>query len=283
MLRIALISAALLMIVGLGSALPTQAGDEDICLRYDMEVACSVSSPKVLVGDPFEASATVTNNGTIPLNDVTFVLRGMQGCSQVGDDNLMVKIETLGVGESRDLTGTFVAHDVGQHRIDASARDDKGWAAAGCVCGVLIEGLPAIQLEMIDLDIHRKPAGIFEKGKNFLYTLDIENDVGTAITPDLQITWTLPDELEFVSGTGDRGVTITGSGQSAQSSAFVLAPNEKHRFELVVKVIAVPPTHLVQTRASVTTLNGVELATETESTTLRPASSDTTLRPAAGK
>ncbi|MFV1958310.1 MAG: hypothetical protein ACC662_02735 [Planctomycetota bacterium] len=272
MLRFTLIFAGLFALAGFGSALPTQAGDDDICQRYDMEVTCSVSSPKVLVGDPFDATATVTNTGTIALNDVTFVLRGLQGCSQVGDSDLMVKIDTLGVGESRDLTGTFVSNEVGQHRIDASAREEKGWASAGCVCGVLIEGLPAIQLEMIDVDIQREPAGIFEEGENFLYALDIENDVGTAITPDLQITWTLPPELEFVSGTGDRGVTITGSGQSAQSSAFVLAPNEQQRFELVVKVIGVPKNHLVQTRASVTTLGGVELATETESTTLRPAS-----------
>jgi len=75
-----------------------------------------------------------------------------------------------------------------------------------------------------------------------------------------------------VSGAGDRGVTVTGGGQRAGSSSFVLAPDESQHFELVVKVIAVPPRHLVQTRASVLTVSGVELANETESTTLRPPS-----------
>jgi hypothetical protein len=86
----------------------------------------------------------------------------------------------------------------------------------------------------------------------------------------MRVVWDLPQELEIVSGTGDRGVTVTGEAQRAESSDFVLAPDEVQRFELVVKVLAVPPRHLVQTRASVMTAAGQELATETESTTLRP-------------
>jgi hypothetical protein len=248
-------------------------GEDESCHRLDMEVTCSVASPSVLVGDPFKAAAQVTNTGDMPLINVTFALRGKSGTRQVGDEPLQVTIDKLEPGETRELRGVFTSDGVGERRIDASAREERGWAAAGCYCGVLVEGLPALQVEMIDEDIKRQKAGVFEKGESFIYLLVVENDVGTAITPDLKVTWGLPDELEFVSGTGDRGVTVTGSGKQAESSSFVLAPNEVQRFELVVKCVGVPANHLVQTRASVVaTDSGQELATETESTTLRPAS-----------
>jgi len=243
-------------------------GDE--CHRLDMEVTCHVEQTKVLVGDPFDATARVTNTGDVALANVTLALRGGSGTRCVGEEELKVLIETLEPGASREIRGTFASDGVGERRIDASANEQRGWAAAGCYCGVAVEGLPALQVEMIDLSIQREPAGIFEEGETFIYTLDVLNDMGTAITPDLKISWTLPPELEFVSGAGDRGVTITGSGQTAESSSFVLAPDEAQKFELVVRVIGVPPRHLVQTRASVQTTTGTELATETEPTTLRP-------------
>ena len=62
----------------------------------------------------------------------------------------------------------------------------------------------------------------------------------------------------------------SGSGQSAESSSFVLRPNQVQNFELVVKVVGVPPRNLIQSRVSVVTAgSGQELAQETESTTLK--------------
>lgn len=270
MLRTRIALAAVLVCVAAIAASSSMLAQDDNCHRLDMQVTCHVDQPKVLVGDPFVATAEVTNTGDVPLSNVTLALRGGQGTRAVGHEELQVVIQTLEAGASRQIRGTFIADGVGEVRIDASAREDRGWAAAGCFCGVVVEGLPALQLEMIDLDINREKAGVFELGSQFLYSIDILNDMGTAITPDLRLVWTLPPELEFVSGAGDRGVTVTGSGQHAESSSFVLTPNEEQRFELVVKVIAVPPRHLVQTRASVQTTTGTELATETESTTLRP-------------
>ncbi|MHC5011463.1 MAG: hypothetical protein ACYTG6_11005 [Planctomycetota bacterium] len=266
--RIAAAGAVFLLLSALSAG--ASFGEDENCHRLDMEVQCAVLNPKVLVGDPFTATARVTNTGDTPLSNVTLALRGRSGVQQVGNEQLQLLIEKLEPGETRDIRGTFKSDGVGERRIDASAREERGWAAAGCFCGVLVEGLPALQLEMIDENIRREKEGVFEEGENFIYVLVVENDMGTAITPDLKVTWDLPEHLEFVSGTGDRGVTVSGSGQQAESSDFVLAPEEVQRFELVCKVLSVPPRHLVQTRASVLTTGGQELATETESTTLRP-------------
>ncbi|MDA1194346.1 MAG: hypothetical protein O2894_04110 [Planctomycetota bacterium] len=263
----ALALAALVLVPNLAQA---EDADND-CHRLDMEVRCVVSPSKiVLVGDPFEVTATVRNTGDLALSNVTLALRGHEGVTQVGSEDLSIQIERLEPAEERTLTRRFVSDEPGERRVSASAREERGWAAAGCYCGVLIKGLPAIQLEMIDLDIERKPKGIFEIGEDFIYVLTVENDVGTALTPDLKVVWQLPDCLEFVQGTGDRGATISGSGKAAESSSFVLRPNQKQNFELTVKVVSVPPRNLTQTRASIlTSQGGLELATETESTTLK--------------
>lgn len=257
-------------LVGTLALVPVSAEEDTGCHRYDMEVFCTSASRIVLVGDPFDAMATVKNTGDIALSNVTLVLRGGEGVKQVGTEPLQVKIPKLDPGQTHEVKATFVSHSVGEGRIDASAREERGWAAAGCFCGIQLKGLPAIQLEMIDLDSERNKKGIFEQGETFLYELTIENDVGTALTPDLKIVWSLPKELEFVSGAGDRGATVTGKDQSAESSSFVLAPNQVLKFELMVRVIGVPERNLVQSRASVTLAAGnTELATETESTTLK--------------
>ena len=64
-------------------------------------------------------------------------------------------------------------------------------------------------------------------------------------------------------------MTATGSGQSASTSVFALGVNQKQRITITVKVVAAPPSNLVQARASIKTSTGVEVAEETESTTVK--------------
>jgi hypothetical protein len=267
--RIAFVLSSIVLTAAFLGAGNAEGADE--CKRLDMEVFCTISAPQVLVGDPFWGTATVKNTGDMMLPNVTLAIRGGTGVQLVSREPTSILIEKLEPGETREIKAQFVSDGVGERRITASAREGAGWASAGCNCGVTIKGLPALQVEMIDEDINRQKEGVWELGQSFIYVLTVENDRGTAITPDLKVVWALPSELEFVSGTGDQGVTVTGAGQACESSAFVLAPDQAQHFEIVVRVIAVPDrVPLVQTRASVISVSGnIELATETESTTLR--------------
>lgn len=260
-----------LAVVLLLACLPrAQAADDSACHRLSMEVFCSTSLPVVLVGDAFEATATVKNTGDMSLNNVVLAMRGNAGLQQVGQGGLVVRIERLAPGQTQTLKAQFSSAQVGRVSVDASAREDRGWAAAGCFCSVDVKGLPALQTEMVELDMQRQPGGMFSVGDTFLYELTVSDDGGTALTPDLQVVWTLPPELEFVSGAGSRGETVTGSGQRAESSAFVLAPGQSVRLEVQVRVKAVPERNLTQARAAVISASsGAELANESESTTLR--------------
>ena len=255
----------------LGFAARPLAAAEPGCQKWDLEVTCTTNPNRVIVTDPFTATITVRNTGDVTLTKVTVQLRGDVGAHTVGGAPMPVQtvLEKLEPGESQQLSGTFACDTVGMTRVLGGARDGEGWAAANCACTVDVIGLPAIQSEMTDKDVKGVEKGIFVVGETFIYELDVQNDVGTTVTPDLKVVFALPKELEFVSGTAEAGVTITGSGQAAESTGFVLTPNQVMKMVLTVKAIAAPASNLVQTKASIQTTGGVEVAEETESTTIK--------------
>ena len=247
------------------------AAAEPGCQKWDLEVSCTTNPSRVIVTDPFTATITVRNSGDVALNKVTVQLRGDVGAHTTGGAPMPVQtvIDKLEPGESKQLSGTFACDTVGMTRVLGGARDGEGWAAANCACTVDVIGLPAIQSEMTDKDIKGVEKGIFVVGESFLYELTVQNDVGTTVTPDLKVVFALPKELEFVSGTADSGVTVTGSAQAAESTVFALGPNQVMKLTLTVKAVAAPASNLVQTKASIQTTGGVEVAEETESTTIK--------------
>lgn len=134
-------------------------------------------------------------------------------------------------------------------------------------CTVPEEALPALEVRMEDKAVDGSDAGVFKMGTLVRYDLVVLSDTASQSMPNLKVLFTLPEQLEFVEG-GGSGITVEGSGQSAQSAMFPLATSETKTLQLVVRVIGVPPTNLVQLTASVQTEDGMELAVETESTTL---------------
>ena len=252
---------------------PTGAADTPKCQRWNIEVSCSVSRPAVVIGEDFTATVVAKNTGDSTLSNVTLRVRADQGapCAAGAGASTSILVEKFEPGESKTLTARFVSEGIGTARILGSARDSLGWASGNCACIVDIYGLPAVQTEMADKDVAGAEKGIFRVGEEFLYLLTIQNDEGSSVTPELKVTFTLPKELEFVSGKSDAKVTVTGAGQAAETSGFALVPpNEKVTIELRVRAISAPPSTLVKVKAIVSTAGGVALATEVESTTIQP-------------
>lgn len=263
-------AAALVFAAMLGSASHHAVAEDDPCLCRDLVVTCSVTPRVSVIGDPFEFCATIKSVGATTLEDVKVTITGCPNTTVEPGQKLQIVIPRLAQGESQTHCVKFRCKEVGECRLTAHATDSTGIAASGCICSAFCKGLPALQLEMIDTAIDRSPAGIFKLGETFMYRLQVENDVGSALTPDLVVRFSLPPELQFVRGRSERGVTVSGSGQAATSSRFVLRPNQKLMMEFEVKVVKVPPRALVAARATVVADgSGVELAAESESTTLR--------------
>jgi uncharacterized repeat protein (TIGR01451 family) len=216
-------------------------------------------------GEPGNFTVKVSNTGDGPATGC--VVRLTHGpCLDGGV--IDVPIGALAPGQS--FTHDWVARGRANAKCSVVAEASCNGCQARDQCEVEVTGLPAIQTEMVDKDLQKNEKGIFVVGEELLYVLEVQNDVATESTPPLKIVLSLPAELQFVSATGTRGVTFTGGGQSATSTEFRLDVNEKIFVEFRVKAVAVPPGNLAKTLASVVRASdGVELASETESTTIK--------------
>jgi len=244
---------------------------EQVCQKWDLDVTCKATPGRVTIGDPFTATVSVKNTGDVPLANVTIQIRGDLGAHvPVGQPSpVSTLIERLEPGETKELSGTFLCDTGGVCRILGGARDLIGWAAANCACTVEVVGLPAIGSSMTDMDMKGEEKGVFLVGEEFQYVLEIKDDGGSSVTPDLKVVVSLPKELEFVGGEATRDVKVTGQGQSAETTGFALAPNETLRIAIRVKALSAPTSNLVQTRAVIQTTGGVAVADESESTTIK--------------
>jgi len=246
--------------------------EEPRCQKWTLDVECATSTPRIIVGEEFTATVTAKNLGSTALTNVTLRLRGDQGapCVSGPTAGVTVLVDKLEPGESKELSARFRAETIGLARVLGSARDSLGWASGSCACSVEVIGLMAIQTGMTDKALDGTERGVFRIGEEFLYMLSVENDAGTSATPDLEVIFALPKELEFVSGSGDGTIKVTGSGQAAKSTTFVLgSPDQKVRMQIRVRAVAAPPSQFLKVRATIQTTGGVILATDTESTTVQ--------------
>jgi uncharacterized repeat protein (TIGR01451 family) len=224
----------------------------------------------VLAGDPFTATLTVENKGDVALVNVRLALRGDLGSKPVDPKGPTVEasFERLEPGESRSLAHAFVCGTVGITRVLGGGRDALGWAASNAACTVEVVGPPTLRLALAEKDAAGVEKDAFAVGETYRYVFEVRNDSPSATTPDLRVVFALPKEVEFVSGTADRSISVTGAGATVETNPFVLAPNERVEVSVQVKATARPPDGRAQMRAAVRTTSGVEVATETEATTL---------------
>lgn len=128
--------------------------------------------------------------------------------------------------------------------------------------------LTALQLEMTDSRPDGSREGIFKVGQQVRYNVTVTGDAGSAALQGLVVSFTLPPELEFVSGSGEDGVTVTGSGLAARSSTFNLGADRSLQISLLASVKSAPASESVQVTAAVTDARGEMLATETENSSI---------------
>ena len=187
---------------------------EQVCQKWDLDVTCKATPGRVTIGDPFTATVSVKNTGDVPLANVTIQIRGDLGAHvPVGQPSpVSTVVERLEPGETKELSGTFLCDTGGVCRILGGARDLIGWAAANCACTVEVVGLPAIGSSMTDMDMKGEEKGVFVVGEEFQYVLEIKDDGGSSVTPDLKVVFSLPKELEFVGRRGDPGRDGHGAG-----------------------------------------------------------------------
>ncbi len=131
--------------------------------------------------------------------------------------------------------------------------------------------LRALQMEMVDTNPDGSPGGIFKVGTQARYDVKITAEEGSADLKGLVVSFTLPPELEFVSGLGEDGVVVTGEGLAARTSSFDLGPDRTNTLHILVNVKSAPANQDLKVVAVVTDVSGEMLATETENSTVPSA------------
>ncbi|MCI0463616.1 MAG: hypothetical protein L0Z62_42315 [Gemmataceae bacterium] len=108
-------------------------------------------------------------------------------------------------GETKQVNLELVAINPGEHRQRAVVTAARGLRAEGELV-TRIEGLPALLMELVDVD---DPV---EVGKDTSYEIRVTN-TGTKTETNLQLSCTLPEQLEFRSARGAAGSAVKVEGR----------------------------------------------------------------------
>ena len=226
-----------------------------------------VGPERIYFGEEANFTLKVTNVGDGNANGCAVRVK-YGGCLGGGFEDF--NIGPLAPGEEWVTDFSKTATSVGPCTVDAESNCGQKCSTKSNA-ELRVTGLTALQVEMIDKALDGAEKGIFRTGETFIYSMRVENDVGTEATPPLLITWDLPPELEFVTGRCLNGqVAVTGSGQQASSAEFTMGVGGYLDFEIQVRVRDVPASSLITTQAKVLRASDkAALASETESTTLK--------------
>ena len=225
-------------------------------------LAVTKSGPgKRYIGRPAEYQITVTNTGDAPARDtvlVDTVPGGMQFISagdggQMSGGQVSWQLGTLQAGDSRTVTVTFKPTQLGTMRNTATAR--AYCAEASASAEMAVEGIPAILLELIDIE------DPIEVGAQTTYQITVTNQ-GSAIGTNIRIVCELPPEEDFVSGDGPTQATSSGKTVSFDPLPS-LAPKASATYRVIISGSGVGD---VRFKVSLTSDQMTSPAEETEST-----------------
>ena len=167
---------------------------------------------RAYVGSRMRYEITVSNTGNIAARDVTvrdrcpsnasFVSATLGGTPQ--GDSVVWNLGTLNPGDSRTLEVVMRAGAIGtaQNTVEATAYCADPVTDS---CSTEIEGIPAVLLEVIDVE---DPIAV---GETVEYVIRVTNQ-GSATDTNIRIVCQLPPEAEFVSAGG--ATRNQGSGRT---------------------------------------------------------------------
>ena len=185
------------------------------------------------IGRPADFQITVRNNGDAPARNVVLVDNLPPGLDFLKADNagratrgqVSWNLGTIAPGGSRSVQVKCRASQPGEFRNTAHV---KGyWAEASAECTLRVRGVPALLLEVVDVD------DPIEVGEKETYEITILNQ-GTAPGTNLVIACDLPPEQTFVSADGPTRAAGT-PGRVVFSPLPSLSPKAKATYRVVVR------------------------------------------------
>ena len=198
-------------------------------------LALTCTGPREAVaGRPATTCLTVRNTGEATESQVTLTLAVPSGATTEGvseggtaaADKIVWQLPALAPGEEQQVCAAFSLAEPGALSLTASAQGACSPSVA-TTCGVLIAGIPAILLEVVDLD------DPIEVGSNETYEIRVTNQ-GSSIGTNVKVVCMLEDSQEYLSGGG--ATPMQAAGQTIASEPLpVLEPKAKATWRVVVK------------------------------------------------
>ncbi|MBP7827215.1 MAG: DUF11 domain-containing protein [Verrucomicrobia bacterium] len=183
--------------------------------RFGLALECTTPDG-VIAGRPVPVCLTVRNTGDVPLRKAQVVLDIPEGATLVrtteggnaAEGRAIWELANLQPGTPRQVCANLAMRQPGVLSFRATA-DSPGAASATTACATRIAGIPAILLELVDLE------DPIEVGHEITYEIKVTNQ-GSAPATNVRVTCTLPSSMEFVSGTGP--TPVQGAGDTVTMS-----------------------------------------------------------------
>ena len=198
-----------------------------------LTIACETPAERY-IGRPFDVCFTVVNKGdvasagtvveiTLPAG-VTVSSTSAGGVSAGG--KITWNVASLAAEGTTKVCATVTASTAGEFAFSASAKGNCA-AAVTAACRTRVIGIPAILLEVVDLE------DPIEVGKNVTYEIEVTNQ-GSAPGTNIKLVCTMEDTQSFVSGSGATSVSADGKTITLGNLA-TLAPKAKAIWRIVVR------------------------------------------------
>ena len=172
------------------------------------------------------AAASSTASASIPAG-TTFVSASNGG--QVSGSNVVWNLGDIAPGATREFTLTVRASAAGDFVSTVNGNASCA-ATASDRCSTPVEGIPAILLEVVDIE------DPIEVGSDTTYVITVTNQ-GTAPDRNIRIVCGLPGQQSFVSGTGS--TSVSASGQKVTFAPVAeLAPGAQVSWRIIIKANA---------------------------------------------
>src|SRR5262249_37962038 len=128
-------------------------------------------------------------------------------------------------GQTKEVSLELTAANTGEHKNKAVASAARGLKAEGEIA-TRVEGLPALLMELVDLD---DPV---EVGAETSYEIRVTN-TGTKTETNLQMTCSVPDKMEFRGAKAPPGVNFKLEGKEV---VFDVIPKLAPRADVIYRV-----------------------------------------------
>lgn len=200
---------------------------EDLGPEPAAALTLSCNAPaEITTGRAVDVCLTLINHGTAPSGPLTLILpipaqvrvASRTDSAVVTTNQLIWRLPALGPNQGKQVCAVFKSSRPGVLAFNASATS-TGTNEAATACETRIVGVPAILLEVIDLD---DPIDV---GGEVTYEIRVLNQ-GTATGTNVRLECALPPSQQFVSATGSSPGSCTNGVITLQRIA-VLPPKEQ--------------------------------------------------------